>query len=58
MSILKDAAAGFAVVAVFAWYADWFDAHHIVACSDMAADTAVTRWEWVKSWMLPVNCGD
>jgi hypothetical protein len=57
MSALKGALAGYAVVVILFWYADWFDAHHIVACSDTAAYTAVTRWEWVKSWVLPVNCG-
>ena len=50
---------GFTMFALFVFYANWFDAHHIIACSDRPYYmTAVTRWEWVRSWVLPVHCGD
>jgi hypothetical protein len=49
--------AGFCVVAAFIFYAEWFDAHHIVECADKPGiETAVTRWDWIRSWVFPTYC--
>jgi hypothetical protein len=48
---------GFAIAFSMIFYIDFFNAHHIVTCSDKPGYvTAVTRWDWVKSWVLPFKC--
>jgi hypothetical protein len=56
-SAAKGGLLGFAAFALFVFYVEWFDAHHIINCSnEPGVVTALARWDWVKSWIFLVRC--
>ena len=53
VSGLMGIAAAFFVI----FYIEFFEGYHIVECSDKPSHwVAVTRWNWAKSWISPVDC--